>query len=148
MVGCRLFQPAAACSDRTPGTDSSQRSAIAWTNQRFPDSAVQYAVADLFDPPVAWKDSFNFVFETQTLQALPRTLRTEAFKRIASFVAPGGTLLVVTFGRDEDEEATQLPWPLTRAELDTFKDHGLVEQSFADETDEAGRRWFVVTYRK
>lgn len=122
--------------------------AINWARQRFPESPVEYAAADLFDPPAAWEESFNFVFETQTLQALPRKLRFDAIRRIASFVAPGGTLLVVTLGRDEQEEATQLPWPLARTELSAFRDCGLIEQSFVDETDEDGKRWFVVTYQK
>ncbi len=122
--------------------------AIDWARRRFPKSAVQYAVADLFDPPAEWEEFFNFVFETQTLQALPWELRTEAIKRIASFVAPGGTLLVVTFGRDEQEEATRLPWKLLKRELDAFCACGLVERSFVDETDEDGRRWFIVTYQK
>ena len=132
---------------RVTAFDISQ-TAIDWAHRRFPASEVQYAVADLLDPPAAWEDSFNFVFETQTLQALPWTLRSEAVKRISSFVAPGGTLLVVTLGRDEQEAATQLPWPLTRSELDGFRECGLVEQSFVDETDEDAKRWFIVTYQK
>lgn len=124
------------------------KTAINWARQRFPNSPVKYAVEDLLDPPAAWEDSFNFVFETQTLQALPWKLRSQAIKRIASFMAPGGTLLVATFGRDEGEETPQLPWPLSRSELDAFKASDLLVQSFRDEIDEQGRRWFVVTYKK
>lgn len=122
--------------------------AIQWAKSRFPDSTVQYAVADLFDPPSNWQNLFDFVFESSTLQALPYKLRAAAIEKIASFVAPGGTLLVVTLGRDEHDDAGQLPWPLTRCELDAFVGCGLQALSFRDVTNPEGRRVFVATYRQ
>ena len=67
---------------------------------------------------------------------------------IASLLAVGGTVLIVTLGRDEEDDAGQLPWPLTRKELDQFTAEGLEETSFEDLTPENGRRQFVATYRK
>ena len=122
--------------------------AIDWAKKRFPNSTVQYCVADLFDPPETWSNSFDFVFETQTLQALPWDLRTKAFQKITNFLAPGGTLLVVTFGRDPEEDAGQLPWPLTRDELNAFTTAGLQEVGFEDVRPTEGRRQFVVEYQK
>ncbi len=124
------------------------KTAVEWARKRFADSTVEYVVENLFQPPDEWKNSFNFVFETQTLQALPWKLRAEAVRRISSFVSPGGTLLVVTLGRGEQEEAGQLPWPLAKSELDAFKENGMNEIRFVDTTSESGRRWFVVTYQK
>lgn len=122
--------------------------AIDWSKKRFPDSTVQYVVADLFDPLYEWKNAFDFIFESQTLQALPWKLREKAMQQIASFLAPNGTLLVVTLGRDEQDEAGQLPWPLMRKELDGFVREGLTEVSFRDVTAENQRRKFVVEYRR
>ena len=122
--------------------------AVEWSKRRFPNSTVQYVVGDLFDPPTGWKESFDFVFESQTLQALPWKLREKAVQQIASFVAPLGTLLVVTLGRDEEDEAGQLPWPLMRRELNGFVGNGLTEIDFRDAKCEGQRRKFVVEYRR
>lgn len=123
--------------------------ATKWARSRFPDTSVQYYTADLLEPPAEWVNRFDLVYESCTLQALPWNLRARAIVQIADFVAEGGTLLVTTFGRDADEEAGQLPWPLTREEVAAFRIAGLVEVSFRDERDpETGVRWFIVDYRK
>lgn len=122
--------------------------AIGWAKSRFPNSTVQYAIEDLFDLPSDWQNSFDFIFESSTLQALPWKLRSKAIRCIASLLAVGGTVLIVTLGRDEEDDAGQLPWPLTRKELDQFTAEGLEETSFEDLTPENGRRQFVATYRK
>lgn len=49
--------------------------AIAWCRQRFPQSSVEYVVADVFDPPSNWQGSFDFVLEAYTLQVLPAEVR-------------------------------------------------------------------------
>ena len=79
---------------------------------------MNYVVADLFDSPPAWRHSFDFVFETNTLQALPASLRPHAAEKIAEFVKPGGVLLVIARGHESEEPEGQLPWPLTREEFD------------------------------
>ncbi len=70
-------------------------SAIAWGRRRFPQSSVSYIVADLFSAPIEWKAKFDFVLESYTLQVLPQRLRADIVSCISSFVAPGGTLLVI-----------------------------------------------------
>lgn len=124
------------------------KTAIAWAKSRFPHSTVQYLVEDLFDLPCTWQNSFNFIFESSTLQALPWKLRREAIHCISSLLAPQGTLLVVTLGRDSEDDAGQLPWPLTRSELQQFSAAGLEETAFTDTTTAGGRRQFVVTYQR
>jgi ubiquinone/menaquinone biosynthesis C-methylase UbiE len=101
------------------------KSAIARSKERFPDSSVSYIVADLFTAPQDWKGKFSFVLESYTLQVIPPDLRAEAARCIASFVAPGGTLLVITRGREPHEPEGKMPWPLTRSELSLFETHGL-----------------------
>jgi hypothetical protein len=70
------------------------------------------------------------VFEALTVQSLPRSVRSRAIARVGAFVAPRATLLVVAAARDEADGPLQgPPWPLTRAELDSFARGGLeVEQ--------------------
>jgi SAM-dependent methyltransferase len=109
------------------------KTAIAATQQRYPATKVEYLVADLFDPPAAWRRAFDFVLEVYTVQAFTGDLRERAMGQIAEFVAPGGRLLVIARGRDEDEPQGQgPPWPLTRFEIDHFLRAGLSEESFED----------------
>ena len=110
-------------------------SAVAWTRRRFPHSGVSYMVADLFAAPTGWASSFELVLESYTLQVLPPQLRPDAMRCIASFIAPGGTLLVIARGREPDEPKGRMPWPLTRGELSRFEAFGLQEIAFEDYMD-------------
>ena len=99
--------------------------AIAMCRRRFSDSPVDYAVANLFDPPERLRNAFDFVFESNTLQALRADIRGRAIEMIASFVAPAGQLLVIARGRGESDPPGEMPWPLTRTEILEFQKHGL-----------------------
>ena len=94
--------------------------AIDGARRRFPASSVDYAVADLLDLPERWRGAFDLVAEAITVQALPVSLRDRAIDAIASTVAPGGTLVVVSGIHEGDGERDGPPWPLTREELDRF----------------------------
>jgi SAM-dependent methyltransferase len=109
--------------------------AIQMARKRFPRSAVNYRVADLFQPPAEWKQKFDFVFEANTVQALPLEIRAQAIQRIAMFVGPGGKLLAIVRGREANEPKGELPWPLTRAEMNEFVHAGLTEESFEEYFD-------------
>jgi SAM-dependent methyltransferase len=125
--------------------------AIAATKKRYPDSKVDYQVADLFAPPAAWLRAFDFVLEIYTVQAFTGELRAKAIAKIADFVAPGGRLLVIARGRADDErEGLGPPWPLTREEIDGFHRAGLEEASFEDYADSEPPwvRRFRVLYRR
>jgi hypothetical protein len=80
---------------------------------------VDYRVADLLDPPPDWRRRFDLVLESNTVQALPRSLRSRAAAAVGAFVAPGGTLLVLA-AKATDADGDGPPWPLTRAEVDAF----------------------------
>jgi SAM-dependent methyltransferase len=96
-------------------------SAVRGARERFPTSAVHYRPADLLDPPPEWREAFDLVVESLTVQSLPDPPRPRAIANVASFVAPGGTLLLIASARDDDEPAGDgPPWPLTRAEVDAF----------------------------
>lgn len=124
--------------------------AVAWCRRRFPDSPVRYEVADVLDPPAAWAGAFDLVVEAYTLQVLPPEVRHAAMARIADAVAPGGTLLVIARGRDEDDDPGAMPWPLTRGELAALAEAGLAEAAFEDFADpeEAAVRRLRVEYRR
>jgi SAM-dependent methyltransferase len=122
--------------------------AVAWARRRFPETT--FVVADLLALPDELVGAFPFVFEAYTLQALPVDVRARAIDGVASLVAPGGRLLVVTYGRTVAEEPGRLPWPLTRGELARFGERGLVEVRFEEyrDDDEPERRRFRVEYRR
>ena len=121
--------------------------AIRGARNRFIKSSVKFEVADLFQPPAEWQRAFDFVFEANTVQALPVTLRAQAIHKIASFVRPGGKLLAIVRGREADEPEGELPWPLTRAEMNEFVRAELTEESFEeyfDNEDPPARRFRVL----
>jgi SAM-dependent methyltransferase len=95
--------------------------AIEGARRRFPGSSVDYRVADLLALPQEWRGAFDLVAEAITVQALPPALRDRAIDAIASTVAPGGTLVVVSGIWEGDGPRDGPPWPLTRAELDRFE---------------------------
>jgi 2-polyprenyl-3-methyl-5-hydroxy-6-metoxy-1,4-benzoquinol methylase len=78
--------------------------AIAWAKQRFPNSSVNYLVAELLALDSDWNGAFDLVFECQTIQSLPLNLREKVMSAIAPLLAPGGTLLLIARQRDFDAE--------------------------------------------
>lgn len=109
--------------------------AVESTRQRHPDTVVDYRAADLLDPPAEWRHAFDLVLESMTVQALPVDLHATAIPRVASFVAPGGTLLVIAHAREEGPAPDGPPWPLTKTEIDSFATDGLTRHDvFRDET--------------
>lgn len=102
---------------------------------RFPGSAVEYVVADALTPPAAWRGAFDLVFESYTLQVLPPAARAPLLAQLAATLAPGGGLLVLCRGREPEAPEGELPWPLTRAELDAVTAHGLEVLRFEDLLD-------------
>jgi len=153
-IGCGLGDDAeqlAAWGFQTTAFDISE-TAIRACRKRFSAAKVEYLAANLLDPPSTWLRAFHFVFEANTLQALPATLRPRAIENIAAFLCPGGLLLVIARGREPSDPEGQMPWPLTRTELSAFNAAGLEELSFEDllaleEPAEPAVRRFRVLYR-
>jgi SAM-dependent methyltransferase len=140
----------AAWGFKTTGFDIS-KTAIEATKKRYPETGVEYVVANLVQPSAGWLRAFDFVLEIYTVQALPANLRPGPIEKIAQFVAPGGRLLVIARGRAEDEpEGQGPPWPLTRGEIDGFRRAGLEEESFEDyaEPEPPWVRRFRALYRR
>ena len=139
VVGCAFGDDAELTASRGFATTAFDvaPSAIAGARARHPDSDVDYQVADLLDPPAAWREAFDLVVECITVQALPPAYHAEVAATIAGFVAPGGTLIVVSAAREEDDAVDGPPWPLTRAELDFFLAGG-VELVRLEELEQPG----------
>jgi SAM-dependent methyltransferase len=116
---------------RTTAFDISE-TAVLSARRRYPNTTVKYLVADLLAPPSSLYRQFDFVLEANTLQALPAAPRTRAIEKIVEFLRPGGLLLVIARGREPSDPESQMPWPLTRAELSAFKAASLEELSFED----------------
>ncbi len=114
--------------------------AIDWARRRFPDTAVQYGVHDLFDLPEQWQGGFDLVHECYTLQALQAEAREAGFAAIANLVRNGGTLLMITRVAAEGMNLDGPPWPLTPTEIARIDDLGferISEQSY--ETERHGK---------
>jgi SAM-dependent methyltransferase len=122
--------------------------AIAWCRKRFPQSPVEYVVADVLEPPSAWQGDFDFILEAYTLQVLPAAVRSKAIASIASLLTIEGTLLVICRGRSPEEPQGDLPWPLTTEELNLFTSAGLQQVQFEDyfDQEEPPKRRFWVEY--
>ena len=145
VVGCGLGDDAeyiAGFGFDTVAFDISP-SAIRAARLRYPRSRVRYAVADLLDPPAGWRQAFDLVVESLTLQALPDPPRRDAIRQVGGLVAPGGTLIVNARARDEtDDPGDGPPWTLTRAEIDAIgAASGLVPVRIEDLREPEARRW-------
>ncbi len=123
--------------------------AIEKCRDRFPASTVKYLVADVFDLPNAWTESYALVVEIRTLQSLPPDRREQAVKAIAATVAPGGEVFVRAAVRGPEEPLTSRPWPLTRRELDAFTEAGLTEREACADPPGASRfQMFTAVYQR
>lgn len=124
--------------------------AIGHCRERFPESAADYRVADLFQLPAEWRQAFDLVVEIRTLQSLPLPLRPEAVAIIAGTVRPGGQVFVHGLGRDDDEAPGTRPWPVSHRELSAFRTAGLREQELSDDPrgSSSGRRTLTAIYAR
>ncbi|QHG20598.1 class I SAM-dependent methyltransferase [Nostoc sp. ATCC 53789] len=152
VIGCGLGDDAEALVNlgfEVTAFDISP-TAIAWCQERFPNSTVNYIVADLLAIPSQWHQAFNFVFECRNIQALPLNVRSWVISSVTSVLAPGGTLLMITRIRDTESEPSGPPWPLSNSELAQFKDLGLyqVEQLVFLEPGQIDVKQVRIEYRR
>jgi SAM-dependent methyltransferase len=146
VVGCGLGADAeylARIGYATTAFDISP-AAVGTAKARFPDSPVRYRIANLFDLPTDWQGAYDLVLESLTVQAMPTDLHAAAIERVRGLVRPGGTLLVIAAGREDESPIGGPPWPLTRAEIDSFGGDDLAPVSIEEMRDPQQpdiRRW-------
>lgn len=152
VVGCGVGDDAEALAGagyRVTAFDIAPE-AIRLCRKRYPRSAVDYRVADLFDCPPQWSGRFDLVYECNTIQVLPGRYRIRARDAMISLLAPGGFILVSCRSRLKGEQQDAIPLPLDREEIDGFRRCGLSEESFEayDDTQDPPVPHFFATYRK
>ena len=152
VVGCGLGDDARLLFDlgfKVTAFDISE-TAIEWAKRLHANTTIEFLAADLFDAPPEWFQSFEFVLEVYTIQPLPLEMRPRVIDAISDFVAPEGRLVVVTRGREDDEEPLELPWALSRRDLSQFELNDLklisFEEMLGDEEEPIKR--FVVEYER
>jgi len=122
--------------------------AIERARERFPESAVDYRVADLLDLPGEWRGRFDLVVEIRTLQSLPIGDRRAAATAIAGTVAPGGLLWLFALGRDSHRPGESRPWPVTEEELAVLEAAGLKWESRREDLLDADLYDVIGTLRR
>ena len=131
VIGCGLGDDAEALAKvgyQVTAFDISP-TAIAWCQQRFPDSRVSYLVGDLLAANKSWQAKFDLVYECRNIQALPISVRLPVIEAISSFVAKSGILILITRYRETQEVSINPPWALSEQELLKFKYWGIEEIS-------------------
>jgi SAM-dependent methyltransferase len=116
--------------------------AVARARERFPQSQVDYRVADLLEPPAEWAGAFDLVVEALTVQSMPPDTRDRAIDSVTRFVAPGGELLVVSTMQESGAFPEGPPWPLTREQVASFARNGLELRSL-EPVDGRWRAWLA-----
>ncbi len=152
-VGCGLGDNAeyfAAAGAKVAAFDLVEE-AVAWARRRFPRSMVAYSAGDLFAAPDAWAGAFGLVHECYTLQALAPALLPQALAALASFLAPGGRLLLIARARDEDDAGARgPPWPLPPSIFAEAERQGLrplVIEDIAPTAEVPTRHWRALLRR-
>lgn len=131
VIGCGLGDDSEVLAEKNAQVTAFDiaPSSIKWCQKRFPNSSVNYLVADLLALDDSWKNSFDLIFECRTIQALPLSIRREVIAAIATLLKPGGTLLIVTRLRDTEETPDGPPWAVSEQELSQLDEYGYQEVS-------------------
>jgi len=125
-------------------------SAIALCKNRYPDTKINYLIADLFDYSEEWIEGFDLVYECNTIQVLPGKYRREAMDAMVSLLSDEGQLLVSCRSRKSGEEEDAIPLPLDKEEIDGFMDFAVSEKSFLayDDDQEPSVPHYFATYKR
>ena len=133
VIGCGVGDDAEALSDygyEVIAFDISNE-AIRLCKNRYPNTKVNYLVANLFDYKESWLENFDLVYECNTIQILPGEYRNKARKAISNLLCKNAHILVSCRSRKKNEKQDEIPLPLDFEEINNFvtKD-ALTEISF------------------
>jgi len=152
VVGCGLGDDAIALSEA--GFDVTaidvSKSAIAWCEERFGGYGVEFKVQDIFELPPEMLGSYDFVFESLTIQSLPLIFRDKVITAIASLLTPNGKLLVIANGKNAGEKYQGPPWPLEINEVKLFTNKNMRELEFSilEDSSKLSTLKFKALYQK
>lgn len=154
VVGCGLGDDAMALHKAgydVTAIDISE-SAIEWCEERFNEHDIKFRVHDIFEMPEEMLESFDFIFESRTIQSFPLAFRNRIIEAISALAKKDGKIFVVANGKLEGEEIQGPPWPLERNEVRLFENYGMQELEFsifANEDDNAVSKFlFRALYQK
>ncbi len=125
--------------------------AINLCKNRYPNTKVNYVVADLFNYPIEWFKLFDVVYECNTIQVLPNIYRKKAREMMSSLISRDGYILVSCRSREENTMLDIIPMPLSKSEMDEFVTlDNLKEISFLayDDTQEPPVPHYFGIYQK
>jgi SAM-dependent methyltransferase len=152
VIGCGVGDDAEALSKagyEVTAFDISPE-AIRLCKDRYPNTTVNYLVADLFDYPAPWTEKFELVYECNTIQVLPGRYRIQARDAMVSLLAAQGYIVVSCRSRLKGKQQDDIPLPLDKEELNSFIKCGLSEMSFEayDDAQEPAVPHFFASYQK
>lgn len=152
VVGCGLGDDAVVLEKagfEVTAIDISE-SAIKWCQERFQECDVKFIVQDIFELPNEMLGTYDFVFESLTIQSLPHNFREKIINAISSLLKEDGQILVIAHAKDEGCTKDGPPWPLHKNEIELFKENGLKEVTFSvvDEPTKISSRKFKAIYKK
>lgn len=152
VIGCGVGDDAEAISDAGYSVVAFDISpeAIRLCKERYPETRVEYRVANLFDYPAEWREAFDLIYECNTIQVLPGKYREQARDAMISLMADSAHILVSCRSRLKGEQEDDVPLPLDKDEIDGFQKCGLSEESFLayDDTQDPPVPHFFACYRK
>jgi len=135
VIGCGLGDDAHALCEagyEVLAIDISE-TALEIAKERSKGLNITYEKQDIFDMPAKYNSYFDFVFEALTIQSLPEKFRERMIEAVAKTLAPKGRLLVVAHQKTREFDGP--PWPLTKEQIDMFKNHALSELAFEIHTE-------------
>lgn len=152
VIGCGVGDDAETLSDagyQVTAFDISPE-AIRLCKNRYPDTKVDYLIADLFDYPTQWTENFDLVYECNTIQVLPNKYRIQARNAMVSLLAPQAYILVSCRSRLKGKQEDEIPLPLDKDELDGFIRCGLIEVSLEayDDDQQPAVPHFFASFQK
>ncbi|MDQ7043818.1 MAG: methyltransferase domain-containing protein [Sulfurimonas sp.] len=150
VIGCGLGDDAYALANagyETVAIDISQ-TALRIAQKRFEGTDITFEKQDIFDMPHKYCEYFDFIFESLTIQSLPREFRSKMIKAVARCAADNGEILVVAHKKGLSDGGP--PWPLTPQEIEEFKEHNLQELSseLITEPSNISNTRFRILYKK
>jgi SAM-dependent methyltransferase len=150
VVGCGLGNDAEFLADYGFNVDAFDISptAIELCKKMHPQSKVNYFSDDVTEPHHLKK--YDFVFEAYTLQVLPVNLRKKGITNLIEAVKPKGQLLLICRARNKNEDKGDMPWPLTKQDINNFNLHFRVLkfEDYLDQHEDTPVRRFRILFQR